>query len=140
MEALTHVDTFSGLKLMKPGSKATYITAPIIKKIRPLEGVSDHDKPTTQIIGFRLIPVFIIEDTDGEPVEKHDHTPPVLPPLFDVVQKLGLKVSYQPFNGRALGSYNPVTQQINLSVRDSFVYYEKLIDVIKMLSRLVLRV
>lgn len=113
---------------VKPSSKAFYITAPIMKKMRPLEGTDDDNKPMPQVIGFRLIPVFKIEDTSGEPIDDHDYTPLAtsLPPFFDVAEKLGLKVSYQPFNGRALGSYSPGTKQIKLSAQDAFVFFHEL--------------
>ena len=71
--------------------------------------------------GFRLIPVFRLEDTIGKPLpEIEDLTPQVLPPLFDVAAKLGVSaIKYVPFDGRALGVYNVGRQEIRLSENKS---------------------
>lgn len=114
---------------VKIGAKAFYIAVPIIKPVKQLEGMAESDKPLPLVVGFRFSPVFKVEDTvpiDGKELPLCDYTPPLLPPLFDVAEKLGIKVSYQPFNGHALGSYSSSTLQIKLSAQDAFVYFHEL--------------
>ena len=54
---------------VKKGSRAIWIFAPIIYRVRR-EGDEDEKESTEQIIrGFRLVPVFRVEDTEGEPIE-----------------------------------------------------------------------
>ena len=110
---------------VKPGGKAFYIFAPLSRKIREED---DATEPRTVITGFRLIPVFKLEDTAGKPLpELANLTPEVLPPLFDVAQKLGVaSVEYVPFNGRALGSYQPGSKEIRLSETSALTYFHEL--------------
>lgn len=105
---------------VKPGSKAFYIFAPLTRQLKTEEDSGDEAvRPV--LTGFRLIPVFRLEDTIGKPLpEIEDLTPQVLPPLFDVAAKLGVSaIKYVPFDGRALGVYNVGRQEIRLSENKS---------------------
>ena len=111
---------------VKPGSRAFYIFAPLSRTMR------EDDEPTeprTVITGFRLIPVFRLEDTVGKPLpEIEELTPEVLPPLFDVAAKLGVSaVKYVPFDGRALGIYNVASKEIRLSEQSALTFYHELL-------------
>jgi hypothetical protein len=46
------------------GSKAFYILAPMFKK------VEENGEEFQQLIGFRSVPVFRVEDTEGTPITK----------------------------------------------------------------------
>ncbi len=111
---------------VKPGSKALYIFAPLSRKISDDDETAD---PRTIITGFRLIPVFRYEDTEGKPLPAQTDLPPeVLPPLFNVAAKLGISaVRYVPFDGRALGSYNTSSKEIRLSEQSALTFYHELI-------------
>lgn len=50
----------------------------------------------TIVVGFRGIPVFRLEDTEGDPVVVPDYTPPPLPPLAEVAGAWGIRVRYGP--------------------------------------------
>ena len=105
---------------VKPGSKAFYIFAPLTRQLKTEED-SGAEAVRPVLTGFRLIPVFRLEDTIGKPLpEIEDLTPQVLPPLFDVAAKLGVSaIKYVPFDGRALGVYNVGRQEIRLSENKS---------------------
>lgn len=87
------------------GSKAFYILGPCTKKIDDPE----TGEPKTIIYGFKAIPVFRVQDTEGEDLETAD---PEIDawldslPLIDVARDWGLDVTV--FSGRSgshLGSY-----------------------------------
>jgi hypothetical protein len=60
-------------RFVKKGSSAFPIFAPITKKVKD---ETDPDKDKVLLLGFKLLPVFKIEDTDGEPLPEYDYTPP----------------------------------------------------------------
>ena len=110
---------------VKPGSRAFYIFAPLSRTIREDDETAE---PRTVITGFRLIPVFRLEDTIGKHLPKiEDLTPEVLPPLFAVAEKLGVNaVRFVPFDGRALGIYNIGSQEIRLSETSPLTFFHEL--------------
>jgi hypothetical protein len=114
---------------VKKGARAIYIFAPIItrmteKKIDLSAGYEiSEDKSILK--GFKLVPVFRCEDTEGEALPIPDYSPPVLPPLTDVAEFLGCTVSYKPFNHSAYGSFNP-SGEISLYSHDVDVFFHEL--------------
>lgn len=112
---------------VKPGSKALYICTPSTRKITSDED-DDLEAAKTIVAGFRWIPVFRVEDTVGKPLpELANLAPEVLPPLFDVAQKLGVSsIEYVPFNGRTLGSYQPSNREIRLSETSALTFFHEL--------------
>ena len=61
----TQEDSGNGKKLVdmfKKGSKAFYIIGPVIKKIK------EENEEKQILAGFKAIPVFRIENTEGEPI------------------------------------------------------------------------
>ena len=110
---------------VKPGGKALYICAPNTRKITS-DDDDDPEAARTIVAGFRWIPVFRVEDTTGKPVASADYTPKMLPPLFDVAAKLGASVKWQPFDGKALGRYQPSSREIILSDQTALTYYHEL--------------
>lgn len=81
------------------GAKAIHILGPILIKDDPRDG-SD---PESKLVAFRALPVFKVDDTDGEPVEYPDFSPPELPPLHEVAEAWGIPVDYAPHMGHADG-------------------------------------
>jgi antirestriction protein ArdC len=110
-------------RFVKKGSSAFPIFAPITKKVKD---ETDPDKDKVLLLGFKLLPVFKIEDTDGEPLPEYDYTPPKLPPFLEVAEKLGIQVKWKPINRGAYGYYSLLDKSITLGSQDYFVYFHEL--------------
>ena len=111
-------------RYVKRGSKAFNIFAPVTHKVKKTD--SDNNEDEYILVGFRAMPVFRYEDTDGEPLQQADYTPPELPPFFDVAEKLGLTVKWQPFDYQAYGWFSPKNKSITLGSQDAFIYFHEL--------------
>ena len=114
---------------IKPGSKALFICAPNTRKVTSDEPDAEQDEPRQVITGFRWQPVFKVEDTSGKPLPTPgEYKPAILPPLFETAAKLGVtSVTWQPFDGRALGRYRPGSKEIVLSEQSALTLYHELI-------------
>lgn len=108
------------------GCHALYISAPLTRKTKSEDNTVEENEQKFIITGFRWIPVFRIEDTSGHPIASQDYTPKILPPLFSVAAKLGASVTWQPFQGRALGVYRPGNKQIVLAEQSALTYFHEL--------------
>ena len=112
---------------VKKGSKALYILAPMVGKRKDAE--TDEDK--TFVYGFRTIPVFGVESTDGEPVPVPEPlNPSDAPPLWDVAEYWQIPVSYLPFGGKYYGQYRfgyfGNSEQIVLCTHDESTFFHEL--------------
>ncbi len=88
---------------VKAGSSSFYIFAPMIKKYEDKE---THEEKIA-LYGFKNIPVFRIEDTDGAPVIRSSFEVNI-PCNFDsILNEMGLTVKTMAFNGSAYGYYSP---------------------------------
>lgn len=105
---------------VKKGSKALYILGPCMVKKRDEKTGED----VSILVGFKSIPVFRLEDTEGDPVEIPNYEPPAQPPLAQVAEQWGLKVSYGPATGDFYGWYNG--KQIHLASHDVEVFFHEL--------------
>ena len=90
------------------GSKAIHILAPCMKKIKE-EGDDGNEKERTIIYGFRSVPVFTVEDTEGDPIpetdDKYDGWVEQLP-LIEVARAWNINVGTYTHKGAApLGFY-----------------------------------
>jgi antirestriction protein ArdC len=94
------------------GAKAIYILAPQTKKV-----AQDETDPETGeqrevehriIIGFRDVPVFRFDDTEGAPLpEEAEYAPPEPPPLQEVAKAFGVEsISYAPAGDGTYGFYS----------------------------------
>ncbi|KUK40537.1 MAG: hypothetical protein XD69_1409 [Clostridia bacterium 62_21] len=86
---------------VKKGAKAIYIFAPVTKKktvkVIDEETGEKREEERIVVIGFRHVPVFRYEDTDGKPLPEPDYAPPEPPPLRDVARAFGVQeVRYEP--------------------------------------------
>jgi hypothetical protein len=95
---------------VKKGAKAVYILAPNTRKAKKktIDEKTGEEKEEvyTAITGFRFIPVFRYEDTEGDSLPEFDFDPPELPPLQDVAKKFGInEVIYSPGDGTSYGFY-----------------------------------
>lgn len=112
---------------VKKGAKAFYILAPCIKTITKENRESDEEKVKIKVItGFRSVPVFKYEDTEGKPLPKPDYNPPVLPPLAEVAKDWGIKIEYGAFFGRFYGYYHPCNDKIFLATYDVSTFFHEL--------------
>lgn len=103
------------------GAKAIWILGPCIVKREDSEG-----NESSALVGFRGIPVFRFEDTEGEPLETSDYTPEALPPLQEVAARIGVKVSYSPLLGDFLGRYMPGRKAIELCTHEPSTWFHEL--------------
>ena len=120
---------------IRKGEKAFYIFGPLTKKLH--DEVTDEDEVI--ITGFKQIPVFRYEDTEGKEVIHHDYTPEEVPPFLDAAEKLGITVQWKPVHKAAYGYYRPWDKSITLCSQDYIVYFHELAhavhDTIEPLSR-----
>lgn len=112
-------------RYVKKGVRAIHILGPMTKKIKEK---SENGQETEKIIitGFKAIPVFRFEDTDGKPLEKPDYTPSELPPFWGIAEHLGVTVEYTAISGNYYGAYSPSKNKITLCSQDAFVYFHEL--------------
>ena len=111
---------------VKKGSKAIYIFAPLTKIITETNDETGEETKKIIIYGFRPLPVFRYEDTEGEPLPDYGYSPKTYPPFFDVAEKLGVSVEYRPMRANFLGRYSAGTTSIQLCSQDAHVYYHEL--------------
>lgn len=106
---------------VKKGSKAFYILAPLTYKVTDEE----TGKESIRIRGFKEVPVFRVEDTDGDPI---DYSLPELPefPLADVAEKFGLTVRAGFFDGFSLGFYAGSIETIEMHTEETKVFFHEL--------------
>ncbi len=97
---------------VKKGAKAIYIFAPVTKKkverVTDPETGEEREEERTVVVGFRHVPVFRYEDTEGKPLPEPDYAPPEPPPLRDVAGHLACRRSVtNPPGGRAATASTP---------------------------------
>lgn len=109
-------------RTVKKGARAFYILAPLTKKIEDKE--SGEEKVI--ITGFKSVPVFALENTEGDEVVVPDYQPPTLPPLMDTAKRFGLDINWAPFTGFAYGAYGPGSKQVTLMTHDEVVWFHEL--------------
>lgn len=106
---------------VRKGAKAIYILVPCFKK--------QADKKTGEekeaLSYFKLMPVFTVEDTEGQ---KLDYELLELPeiPLMARAKEWGLSVKAVPGNYRYYGYYSPGRKEIALASPDETVFFHEL--------------
>lgn len=111
----------AGRKVVK-GASASYILGPMLKTVA--DDATGDEK--TVVIGFRTIPVFPYSMTDGDELPAVEYTPAAMPPLVDVAERFGLKITYAPDTGRAAGWYSPGQRRIVLGTHNTPVFFHEL--------------
>ncbi len=107
-------------RVVRAGSKAIYILAPVIKTVK-----RDSEEEKMFLRGFRPIPVFRAEDTDGKPLAYETYELPELP-LINKAEEWGITVKTAFYNTRFLGCYSPNREEIRLASPDEFVFFHEL--------------
>jgi len=111
---------------VKRGARAFYILGPSkVRKTERDEGTGEEVERMI-VVGFRAIPVFRLEDTEGEPVEYPDYSPPELPLLWEVAERLAVPVRYLPNGGAERGSYSLTRGEIVLATHDVDTFFHEL--------------
>lgn len=113
-------------RYVKQGSHAFYILAPLKRKAFKTvieEDPNTHEEvkkkvPYEYIYGFRGVPVFRFEDTEGKPIieDKIDYNIPF--ELTPLIQDLKLDVKAIPGGSNYYGFYNPIRKQIRVVTPD----------------------
>ena len=105
----------------KKGSHAIYILAPRMVKKNP----NDAKDEKRVLIGFRVVPVFRYEDTEGEQLPQY--APRTMPPLLNLAKLNGLKVAYDNSRNGEFGSINLQNKTITLSTESPDTFLHELV-------------
>ena len=107
---------------IKKGSKAFFILAPMFKKV-----IEEKTLEEKQILaGFRAVPVFRFEDTEGAPLIKDNFRVNIPFEFNGIIKELGLKIDAVRFNGSVYGSYSLNTKAIRLASPEIDIFLHEL--------------
>lgn len=117
-------------RTVKKGGKSTYIFAPLIG-VKKKDGKAVLDasgKEFKTVYGFKAVPVFFYEDTEGEPLpEPPELNPPEPPRLQAVAESINVKVKYEAtLSKAAAGHYHLIKRAITLHTYEEPVYWHEL--------------
>jgi len=116
---------------VKKGAKALRIFAPRIIRVKGkktaeiLEDQDEEIQEQQKLVGFLLIPVFRVEDTEGKPLSYELLEVPDLP-LLEVARAWGLDVKAIPGNVAFYGSFRASTGEISLASPEEKVFFHEL--------------
>ena len=109
---------------VKKGAKAIHIFVPMLYKSKP----EDPENEEKKLTGFKAMPVFRVEDTEGEELDYEirlrEFDPSALP-LIDVAQSLGVSVS-AGLTGDAAGWFNRKDKSITMGCNDGQIFLHEL--------------
>jgi hypothetical protein len=111
------------------GQKAIYILAPCVKKFEA-EGDDGTTEEHAAVYGFRSVPVFGFEQTDGAPLPVDEEATAWLEglPLREVAESWGIKIqSYDGAEGGRLGFYSCAGDRIGLGVQNLATFAHELV-------------
>ena len=112
---------------VRKGAKAAYILAPRLVNVSDKNAGRDDDGDADRkvLVGFRALPVFRYEDTEGEPLKSYE--PKTVPPLFGLAAKNGIDVRYTNTSGGEYGSIRVPTRHMTLSTESPDTYLHELV-------------
>lgn len=109
------------------GARPIFILGPKIRRYKVEDETTGEEVSRQVMQGFVGIPVYSIEDTEGDPVPPPpDYTPLALPPLFDVAKTLGVNVKWSHFTRDYYGYYSPGLEEIVLCTTDERTFFHEL--------------
>jgi hypothetical protein len=121
---------------VKKGAHAFRIFAPRFIKLKSSQNLSEDEdqepaataetKEKKRIVGFLLIPVFKVEDTEGEPLSYEEALEIPDLPLMEVARAWGLEVKAIPGNGRIYGCISLSAGRISLASPEEKVFFHEL--------------
>ena len=110
---------------VRAGARAFRILGPVFVE-KQLEGSSPNDDEETVevLVGFRAIPVFRYEDTEGEDLPTYAPRDP--PPLLEVAGRFGMRVNYLRLSAGVYGMTDYEAKIIALATEDWTVFFHEL--------------
>ncbi len=110
---------------VKAGAKAFRILGPVfVKKALEVMGPDQSEETVEVLVGFRAIPVFKYEDTEG--AELPTYTPKDPPPLLEVAERFGMRVNYLRLSAGVYGMTDYEAKIIALATEDWTVFFHEL--------------
>ena len=115
-------------RFVKKGSKGFWILAPNMYSFRKIDEKTKEETIVKVMKGFSVSKYaeFKYEDTEGKEVELVKDQPKTYPPLAEVAEKMGAKITYDVSMHGEHGSFNPTTQQIRLCTKDETTFFHEL--------------
>ena len=109
---------------VRKGSKAFYILGPVFVK-KHLESTDPTEPEEVEVlVGFRAIPVFRVEETEGAELPSYKPRDP--PPLIEVAERFGMRVNYLRLSAGIYGFTDYERQIIALATEDWTVFWHEL--------------
>jgi hypothetical protein len=108
-------------RYVKEGSKAITILAPRFT----MKETDDGEEKKPILVGFLAVPVFKVEDTDGEPLDYQKIELPELP-LIEVAKDWGISIKAIPGNYRYFGYFSQDRKEIALATKEESVFFHGL--------------
>jgi hypothetical protein len=117
---------------VRRGERALYIFAPILVREKRDETTTSEDAeaPSRRVVGFREVPVFGYDQTEGEPLAGEAEHGVFLDslPLIEVARTWGLEVgTFRPADRRQHASYDSSRQTISLAVENLATWTHELV-------------
>lgn len=106
---------------VKKGAKAIYILVPCFGK--QIDNETGEEKEILRF--FKPSPVFMCEDTEGEPLDYEQIELPELP-LVERAEKWGISVKAVPGNYHYRGYYSSVRKEIGLATPEEKTFFHEL--------------
>jgi hypothetical protein len=108
---------------VKKGARAVYIFVPLFQKVKD----EKSDTETKLLKSFKAVPVFRVQDTEGEPTDYQKIELPDYPAiLLETAQKLNVSITAVSGLHSWYGAYNINTGTIKLASPDETVYFHEL--------------
>jgi antirestriction protein ArdC len=120
---------------VKKGARSFGILVPMLypkkqeEKDRDEGKPGDEEEPEKELAGFKLMPVFRAEDTEGAPLDYEEKMKSLdigQLPLIGVARKLGVTVKAGLTFGGSAASYRPGVKRITMGTADSSVFLHEL--------------
>ena len=88
---------------VKKGTQAIWILAPCMRTLKEKDKDTGDEKKRNILYGFKAIPVYRIEDTEGEPLAGNEHYDNWVSklPLVDVAESWGINVGTYNFTDKS---------------------------------------
>lgn len=115
---------------VRKGARAFYILAPLTRTVSAIVTDSDtgetREEHRTIVYGFRTVPVFRLEDTEGDAVKYPCYEPPTRPPLEAVAHAWGYTITYGPGDGECFGWTDPRAKRLHLMTHEPGTFWHEL--------------
>ena len=98
---------------VKKGSSAVFILAPCMKTLKEKDEDTGEEQKRNILYGFKAVPVYRVEDTEGEPLQGNEEQESWISslPLVEVAKTWGINVGTYSYSGNApLGYFQSGTR------------------------------